>query len=100
MNIGASGAVGGTSDTEMLAGWKDIASRISAVVGYDVSVDAVRKMVDRDAEFARIVGESVTGKPLVSKYELDKWVTLKTLTKKRRLREAIREMVKAGQTRL
>lgn len=81
----------------MLAGWKDIASRISSVVGYDVSVDAVRKMVDRDAEFARIVGESVTGKPLVSKYELDRWVMLKSLPRAPRLRRIVRRMARAGQ---
>ena len=84
----------------MLIGWKDISDRVGKLAGYDVSVDSIRKAKDRDADLARIVCESVTGKPMVAEYELERWVRMKSLPRAPRLRRVIRALIECGQLAL
>lgn len=81
----------------MLIGWKDIRDRVVELVGYEITIDSIRKTAVRDAELARIVGESVTGKPMVAEYELERWARMKSLPRASRARRIMRAIVEGGQ---
>ena len=81
----------------MLVGWKDIRDRVVELVGYEITIDSIRKTAVRDVELARIVGESVTGKPMVAEYELERWTRMKALPRAGRARRIMRAIVESGQ---
>ena len=84
----------------MLAGWKDISAHLSAIAGYDVAPDAMRKIAERDDELRAIMSESVTGKPLVSEYELATWFRKRQMPRRAGIGRIVRALLDAGQLAL
>ena len=78
----------------MVEGWKDISSYISRATGRDISVEVIKKRAKADKDLKRVIVTLGGSRPAVSRFDLDRWITLSSM--RGRMRKSIRERAVAA----